>query len=138
MAGSILLDTCAAIWIMKQMPLSISSRKVIQKAYRGNSGVYVSPFSAWEVGMLVSKGRITLTIPPEEWFNSLIEMPGIRLAPLTPKILLASSMLPGIPPGDPADRIIAATARELGQTLITRDSKLLDYAREGHIRAQAC
>jgi len=88
--------------------------------------------------MLASKGRLTLTIPPEEWFNSLLEMPGMRLAPLTPKILLASSMLPGVPPGDPADRIIAATARALGQTLVTRDSKLLDYAQQGHIRARAC
>jgi PIN domain nuclease of toxin-antitoxin system len=138
MASSILLDTCAAIWIMKQMPLSSDSRKAIQEAYRANAGVYVSPFTAWEVGMLASKGRLTLTIPPEEWFNSLIEMPGMRLAPLTPKILLASSMLPGVPPGDPADRIIAATARALGQTLVTRDSKLLEYAQQGHIRARAC
>jgi len=138
MTGSILLDTCAAIWIMQRMPLSMGSRKMIQKAYRASAGVYVSPFTAWEVGMLISKGRLTLTIPPDEWFNSLIGMPGIRLAPLTPTILLASSMLPGAPPGDPADRIIAATARAMGQTLITRDSKLLDYAREGHIRAQAC
>jgi PIN domain nuclease of toxin-antitoxin system len=65
-------------------------------------------------------------------------MPGIRLAPLTPKILLASTMLPGAPPSDPADRIIAATARALGKTLITRNARLLDYSRQGHIRAIAC
>jgi PIN domain nuclease of toxin-antitoxin system len=138
MAASVLLDTCAAIWIMNKMPLSIASRKAIQKAYRANAGVYVSPFTAWEVGMLVSKGRLTLTILPDAWFDSLIAMPGIRLAPLTPKILLASSALPGTPPADPADRIIAATARALGHILITRDAKLLDYAHQGHIRAIAC
>jgi PIN domain nuclease of toxin-antitoxin system len=138
MTGSVLLDTCAAIWITKQMPMSIASRKAIQKAYSANAGVYVSPFTAWEVGMLVSKGRLTLTAAPDLWFSSLIELPGIRLAPLTAEILLASSMLPGVPPGDPADRIIAATARELGHTLITRDSKLLEYAQQGHIRARAC
>ena len=88
--------------------------------------------------MLVSMGRLTLTILPDAWFDSLIAMPGIRLAPLTPKILLASSMLPGTPPSDPADRIIAATARALGKTLITRESKVLDYAQQGHIRAIAC
>ena len=80
MAESVLLDTCAAIWIMKRMPLLTASRKLIQKAYRSNSGIYVSPFTAWEVGMLVSKGRLTLTVLPESWFDSLIEMPGIRLA----------------------------------------------------------
>jgi len=138
MTGSVLLDTCAAIWIVKRMPLSVDSRKTIQKAYSANAGVYVSPFTAWEVGMLVGKGRLTLTIPPDVWFNSLIEMPGIRLAPLTPQILLASSTLPGVPPGDPADRIIAATARAFAHTLITRDSKLLDYAQQGHIRVRAC
>jgi len=138
MAESVLLDTCAAIWIMKRMPLLTASRKLIQKAYRSNSGIYVSPFTAWEVGMLVSKGRLTLTVLPESWFDSLIEMPGIRLAPLTPKILLTSSTLPGMPPTDPADRIIAATARELGKVLITRDDRLLEYSRQGHLRAIAC
>jgi len=138
MAGSVLLDTCAAIWIIKQMPMSIASRKAIHKAYRANSGVYVSPFTAWEVGMLVSKGRLILSIPPEVWFDSLLTMPGVRLAPLTPNILLASSMLPGTPPGDPSDRIIAASARALGKTLITRDAMLLEYSRHGHLRAVAC
>jgi PIN domain nuclease of toxin-antitoxin system len=138
MSGSVLLDTCAAIWIMKRMPLSMASRKIVQKAYSANAGVFVSPLTAWEVGMLVSKGRLTLTIPPEVWFSTLIEMPGIRLAPLTPAILLASTALPGTPPSDPADRIIAATARVHGYVVITRDGKLLEYAREGHIRATMC
>jgi PIN domain nuclease of toxin-antitoxin system len=138
MAAAVLLDTCAAIWIMKQMPLSVPSRKTIQRAYRASAGVYISPFSAWEVGMLVSKGRVTLTTTPDAWFDSLLQMPGIRLAPLTPKILLDSSALPGAPPADPADRIIAATARLLAQILITRDTRLLDYARQGHIRVQSC
>jgi PIN domain nuclease of toxin-antitoxin system len=57
---------------------------------------------------------------------------------LTPKILLDSTALPGSPPADPADRIIAATARVQGFVIVTRDRKLLDYAREGHIRAIAC
>jgi PIN domain nuclease of toxin-antitoxin system len=123
---------------MKKMTLSLASRKAIQKAYRANVGVYVSPFTAWEVGMLASKGRLTLTIPPDTWFDALIGMPGIRLAPLTPRILIESSTMPGTPPSDPADRIIAATARLSGHRLITRDKKLLDYAMQGHILAIEC
>jgi PIN domain nuclease of toxin-antitoxin system len=138
MTDAVLLDTCAAIWIMKKMPLAAPSRKVIQRAYSANAGVYVSPFTAWEVGKLASKGRLTLTLPPDIWFDSLIQMPGIRLAPLTPNILLASSALPGTPPSDPADRIIAATSRAFGYTLITRDTRLLSYAQQGYIRAVAC
>jgi PIN domain nuclease of toxin-antitoxin system len=53
-------------------------------------------------------------------------------------ILIASSFLPGAPPNDPADRIIAATAREHGYALVTRDRALLDYAEQGHIQSIVC
>jgi PIN domain nuclease of toxin-antitoxin system len=65
-------------------------------------------------------------------------MPGVRLANLTPKVLIESTALPGRPPSDPADQIIAATARFYGFHLITRDGKLLDYAQQGHILASKC
>jgi len=135
---SILLDTCAAIWLMGGDPISEASRKAIQSAGAAHVGVYVSPFTAWEIGTLIAKQRLQLTLSPEVWFERLLALPGVRLADLTPKILLASTALPGSPPADPADRILAATARVLGHVVVTRDKKLLDYAREGHIRAIAC
>jgi PIN domain nuclease of toxin-antitoxin system len=135
---SILLDTCAAIWLMGGEPISEASRKAIRSAGAAHVGVYVSPFTAWEIGTLIAKQRLQLTLSPEVWFERLLALPGVRLADLTPKILLASTALPGSPPADPADRILAATARVLGHVVVTRDKKLLDYAREGHIRAIAC
>lgn len=135
---SILLDTCAAIWLMGGDPISEASRKAIRSAGAAHVGVYVSPFTAWEIGTLIAKQRLQLTLSPEVWFERLLALPGVRLADLTPKILLASTALPGSPPADPADRILAATARVLGHVVVTRDKKLLDYAREGHIRAIAC
>jgi len=137
-ADSILLDTCAALWLMGGEPISQESRKAILSAGAAHVGVYVSPFSAWEIGTLIAKQRLQLTLSPEIWFERLLAMPGVRLAELTPMILLASTALPGSPPADPADRIIAATARVQGFVIVTRDRKLLDYAREGHIRAIAC
>jgi PIN domain nuclease of toxin-antitoxin system len=137
-ADSILLDTCAALWLMGGEPISQESRKAILSAGAAHVGVYVSPFSAWEIGTLIAKQRLQLTLSPEIWFERLLAMPGVRLAELTPMILLASTALPGSPPADPADRIIAATARVQGFVVVTRDRKLLDYAREGHIRAIAC
>ena len=119
-------------------PISPASRKAIQSAGAAHVGVYVSPFTAWEIGTLIAKQRLQLTLSPEVWFERLLALPGVRLADLTPKILLASTALPGSPPADPADRIFAATARVLGHVVVTRDKKLLDYAREGHIRAIAC
>jgi PIN domain nuclease of toxin-antitoxin system len=135
---SILLDTCAAIWLMGGDPISEASRKAIRSAGAAHVGVYVSPFTAWEIGTLIAKQRLQLTLSPEVWFERLLALPGVRLADLTPKILLASTALPGSPPADPADRILAATARVQGHVVVTRDKKLLDYAREGHIRAIAC
>jgi len=138
MAGPVLLDTCAAIWLMGGDPLSVPSQTVMRSARTENLGIYISPFTAWEIGTLVAKGRLHLTLSPDAWFESLLAMPGVRLATLTPKLLISSTSLPGMPLRDPADRIIAATARLHGFRLITRDGKLLDYARQGHILATKC
>ncbi|MGD0548310.1 MAG: type II toxin-antitoxin system VapC family toxin [Terracidiphilus sp.] len=138
MAGPVLLDTCAAIWLMGGDPLSVPSQTAMRSARTENLGIYLSPFSAWEIGTLVAKGRLHLTLPPEAWFEALLAMPGVRLAALTPKLLISSTSLPGAFLKDPADRIIAATARLYGFRLITRDEKLLDYARQGHILATKC
>jgi PIN domain nuclease of toxin-antitoxin system len=123
---------------MSRAPLSSASRAAIRAAQTANLGVYLSPFTAWEIGTLVSKGRLHLTLSPEVWFESLLALTGVRLAELTPRLLIASTALPGKPPSDPADRIIAATARLNGYRVITRDSKLLAYAVQGHILATAC
>ena len=94
--------------------------------------------TAWEVGMLASRGRLQLLIKPERWFANLFEHRGVQLAEMSPDLLIASSYLPGKPPNDPTDRIIAATARELGATLITRDRALIDYGEQGHVAVVEC
>lgn len=134
----VLLDTCAALWLMGGQPMSAPSRTAIRAARIANVGIYVSPFTAWEIGTLVAKGRLTLALSPDAWFETLLAQPGIRLAVLTPTLLIGSTALPGTPPSDPADQIIAAAGRLFGYCIITRDRELLAYAREGHIRAQAC
>ena len=123
---------------MSNAQISDTSTGAILEARRSNSGIYVSPFLAWEIGTLIAKGRIQLTLSPEIWFERLLAIPGVRLAPLTPEILLSSTRLPGTPPKDPADRIVAATARAYGYCLITRDMPLLQYAEMGHMLAIAC
>jgi PIN domain nuclease of toxin-antitoxin system len=75
---------------------------------------------------------------PERWLEALRNAPGIRFCDLPPEILMASSFLPGFPYKDPADRIVAATAREFGYTVMTRDKALLDYGSEGHLSVLAC
>lgn len=136
--SALLLDTCAAIWLAEGETIADEAMATIDHA--GNTGgtVYVSPITAWEVGLLAARGRIAMSVPPLVWFERLLAVPGVALADLSVRILIASSYLPGTPPRDPADRMIAATARENGLKLITRDRLLLDYANEGHIEALAC
>jgi PIN domain nuclease of toxin-antitoxin system len=134
----LLWDTCAAIWIYGKARLAPAAVEAMGAAYREGVPSYVSPITAWEVGMLTSHGRLQLLIRPERWFANLFDVPGVRLAELSPDLLIASSFLPGKPPKDPTDRIIAATARELGATLVTRDRALLDYGKQGHVAVVEC
>ncbi|HEY5071566.1 MAG TPA: type II toxin-antitoxin system VapC family toxin [Caulobacteraceae bacterium] len=137
MSGSILLDTCAAIWISQGDPIDDEAGVIIADLDRAGGVIAVSPITAWEVGTLVSRGRLALSREPTAWFQALIEA-GVELASMAPPILIASSFLPGVAPRDPADRILAATARIMNYRLITRDKGLLDYAAAGHLDALAC
>jgi PIN domain nuclease of toxin-antitoxin system len=135
---TLLLDTHAAVWITEDQPLANGATEALDAAYRAGSTVYVSAITAWEIGMLVSRNRLGLAARPERWFQRLLAIPGVKLADLSPDILIASSFLPGEPPRDPADRIILATARDLGATLITRDRLLLKYGEDGQVSTIQC
>jgi PIN domain nuclease of toxin-antitoxin system len=131
-----LLDTCALIWLANAAPMSPAAIAELLEANREAGGVMVSPISAWEVGQLVAKGRLSLNINPLTWFETVLQN-RIALAPMPPSVLVASSFLPG-PLRDPSDRIIAATARAFRYRVMTRDRPLLDLAQAGHLEAIAC
>ena len=135
---SLLVDTCVLIFLTMNEKQSGKAKHVLQSAYEAGEAVFVSPISAWEVGLLVASGRLNLSLSPMRWFDAFREEPGFTLADLPPEVLIASSFLPDAPFRDPADRIIAATAREYGYTLLTRDKQLLAYSEKGHIRAISC
>jgi PIN domain nuclease of toxin-antitoxin system len=134
----VLLDTCTLIFMTEEARLAQPAVDAMRAVSEGSGATYISAISAWEIGMLASRGRLQLLIRPERWFSNLFDVPGVRLADLSPDLLIASSYLPGKPPKDPTDRIIAATARELGATLITRDRALLDYGKQGHVAVLEC
>lgn len=131
----VLLDTQVWVWLLNGSErLGPKARKAIQRSLV-EEAVLVSAISPWEVAMLVAKGRLVLDRDVGEWVQAALSLPGIRLEPVSPGVAVASTRLPGTIHPDPADRMIAATARHLGSTLITADQLLLDYANEGHIRA---
>lgn len=132
----ILLDTCAAL-LIERAELKAAAEEEIERSSRAGAAVMISPITAWELGMLVSKGRLSLSMPPDQWFNALLES-GVTLAAMPPEMLIASSFLPGSPLRDPADRIIVATARMYGFRLATRDRPMLDLAAEGHLLVIPC
>jgi PIN domain nuclease of toxin-antitoxin system len=134
----LLLDTCAAIWLAEAESIAQRATQVLEEAYDTGTGVFVSPITAWEIGLLNSRGRLSLLIKPQLWFERLFEVLNFQLAEMSPQLLIASSFLPGEPPRDPADRIMAATAREYGYRVVTRDRLLLAYAEQGHIQAVIC
>ncbi len=134
----LLLDTCTLIFMTEKARLAAAAVETLQATSEGGGISYISPITAWEVGMLTARGRLQLLIRPERWFANLFQVPGVRLADMSPDLLIASSYLPGRPPSDPTDRIIAATARDLGATLITRDRALLAYGEQGHVAVLEC
>ncbi|WP_426437978.1 type II toxin-antitoxin system VapC family toxin [Bradyrhizobium genosp. P] len=134
----LLLDTHAAIWIAEDQRIAAEATEAIEAAYRTDGTILVSAITAWEIGMLVARNRVGLSTRPERWFQRLLTVEGVQLADLSPDILIASSFLPGEPPRDPADRIILATAREFGATLITRDRLMLKYGEDGQVSTIAC
>ncbi len=95
--------------------------------------MWVSAITPWEIGMLVAKGRLVLDRDVMDWLQAALSLPGIRVAPLEPALAVASTRLPGELHGDPADRLIVATARHLGATLVTADAALLAYGQLGHV-----
>jgi PIN domain nuclease of toxin-antitoxin system len=134
----LLLDTCAAIWIAEGERLSEASIEVMRDAATGGAVTFISPITAWEIGLLVARKRLQITATPERWFAAVLGLPSVQPAGMAPELLIASSFLPGKPPRDPADRIVAATARDLGATLLTRDKVLLDYGKQGHVNVVRC
>lgn len=134
----LLLDTCAVIWTANDDAIAEAATAAIDRAGDEGEPIFISPITAWEIGLLVAHNRLTIDTRPEVWFRRIQALPQVELADMPTEVLIESSFLPGEPPRDPADRIIIATAREYGMQIVTRDNIILDYARAGNVRALAC
>lgn len=133
--SAVLLDTHMLVWFANgDAQVGRRARQEISRAAQAGQ-LHLSAISAWEIAMLVAKGRLALDRDVTDWISEALAKLGIKLQALTVDIAVASTRLPGEPHGDPADRIIAATARNLGARLVTVDEKLLVYAKGGHMSA---
>jgi PIN domain nuclease of toxin-antitoxin system len=135
--GTLLLDTHVWIWMMEGVKSELSSATIslIEEA-AGRSELALSAISVWELAMLEAKGRITISRSIDEWVRAALGVTGLRLVDLSPEIAMESTRLPEDPHGDPSDRMIIATARVIGATLVTCDQQILAYGAQGHLRVR--
>jgi len=120
----ILLDTHAWIW-WESDPHLLS--RTAERTIREADGIGVSAISCWEVAMAAAKGRIELDRDPLDWIEQALSRPRVSLLSLTPAIAVRSTRLGRSFHGDPADRLIVATALLESARIITKDRKILDY-----------
>lgn len=130
----LLLDAHVVLWAtFSESRLGRQAAKAINLASREDR-MAISAITPWEIALLASKKRINLHKDVLEWVREALAKPGVTLVPLEPEIAVASTRLPFEMHPDPADRILVATARHLGATLVTADKSLLGLGKRGHFR----
>ena len=123
----IVLDTHVWLWwISNPECLSEKAGAAVARAMADNM-IYLSSISAWEIAMLVKRGRLELTMDVADWIAKSEGLPFIHFIPVNNNIVIKSVHLPGLFHDDPADRIITATAMSMGAVLVTKDEKMLKY-----------
>ena len=123
----IVLDTHVWLWwLSNPEKLSSNANQSIEHAVNNNE-VYVSSISAWEIAMLVQRGRLELTIDVKDWIAIAESLPYLHFVPVNNRIAVKSVHLPDFSYADTADRIIIATAMSLKAALITKDDRILSY-----------
>lgn len=125
----ILLDTHVLVWLDTGSDrLGARCRERIETAHR-DAEVAVSAFSFWEAAMQVERGRIELSLPSARWRQDL-RAAGLREIPVDGEVGILAATLDGFH-GDPADRILVATAILHRAELVTADRAILAW--DGHV-----
>jgi PIN domain nuclease of toxin-antitoxin system len=129
----LVLDTHVFTWF------AFEDKKLSQKyidiitEYRDMHALYLPAICLWEIALLVKNKRLKLNKPCGQWLHECTSKPGLTIAPLSVDIAIESvDMSPNFH-SDPADRLIVATARVLNAKLMTRDTKILQYAENGFV-----
>ena len=125
---ALLLDTHAWVWFaIGDVRLKPKTIEAVQAAGRQGK-LYLAAISLWEVAMLAAKGRIELGTQTENWLLEASLRTSVTVVPLDAAIA-ASSCAIELPQGDPADRMIVATALKLGASVLTADEQIQAYAK---------
>ena len=133
MTKRFLLDTHVALWLDSgDERLRSSTRASIDACWKNGGTIFLSAVTAWEIALLVDTGRIDLDIPVDAWIRRFLERPGIEAVSLGHQAAARSYQLHHVEHRDPADRLLIATAIELGCPLVTYDERIARFgARHG-------
>jgi PIN domain nuclease of toxin-antitoxin system len=128
-AEVIVLDTHALVWWASgDAQLSGPARRAIAAELKASDGrILVSSISAWEIALLIQKGRLVLSMNVDDWLQTVAEIDAIAFVSVDTDIALQSTRLPGKFHADPADRMIVALARHHAVPLLTADKKIRAY-----------
>jgi len=130
MRETLLLDTHILLWLDSGDDwLRPETRALIERCWRAGGTIHVSAVSVWEIALLVDQGRISLDLAVEAWVERFLARPGMFAVPLTASAAARAYRLHPLEHGDPADRLLIATAIELACPLVTDDERIARFAR---------
>jgi PIN domain nuclease of toxin-antitoxin system len=132
-ALNLLLDT--HVWLWTQFRREAFSESAMNLLRDASSRRWVSTMSSIEIARLRHKNAIEIRIDLEEWIESSLAALHTETLPVSHKVAAASYDLPGQFHGDPADRVIVATARCHGLSVLTADKRILSYPHVSSISA---
>ncbi len=123
---NVLLDTHAILWWQADTGrLSRVAERLIESA----DSLMISPLSCWEIATLARQEKVALDRDPAVWIGTLMREPRVVAAPLTTEAAVWAGLLDRVAfPGNPIDRLIYASARDLRVPLISKDEKLRSFA----------
>ena len=134
LSESFLLDT--HVWFRLQTTSGPFRPGVLETLTRAAEldALFVSPISVWELAMLARDGYIEFPGGVGRWVDDALLTPGLRLLPYAPAAAIESVFLPEPMHKDPSDRILVASAKVEGMTLVTSDRAMLKFARSSGLR----
>ena len=118
----LLLDTHIWLWSLLQ-PERLTHRVGTSLRSMANE-LWLSPISVWETMQLLERGRLEVNADPADWVEEMLRAASLREAPLTHDVAIQAVLI-DLPHRDPADRLIAASAKVHELTLVTADERLL-------------
>jgi PIN domain nuclease of toxin-antitoxin system len=134
MSNCVILDTHTLLWsLLKPEELLDKVKSKIEQAQK-DQRLLLSSISLWEIAMLSHKKRIHIFEPVKNFLSSIEEISGINICEISAEIAAESIALQNNFHGDPADRIIVATARSYSATLFTRDKQILEWSADGAVK----